>query len=172
MVNFSGMHRVPRRSQYGRAQERQAAIAHYPGGGLDIAVVMALLAAIFAYLSAVVAIIVFFLMSADALLYRPHHGATNPWSEIVAAAKVDPLKMKVPQPARSIAEAIPQRSAAAEYRRRSAASNMRFAEQHKRAFEREARARYGVRRQQRAAPPLALGYAEEPAAEIGYGPWR
>ena len=82
---------------------------------------MGLLASIFAYLSAVAAIIVFFLMSADALLNHARHQATNPPSELVTAAKINPHK--------------PSEG-----------------------------------RRERAAAPLALGYAQEPAPRFGDEP--
>jgi hypothetical protein len=57
---------------------------------------------------------VFVLVSADALLYHPHHHATNPRSELVTAAKIDPHKPKAatppPQRPANVA-AIAQRSA-------------------------------------------------------------
>ncbi len=135
---------------------------------------MGLLAAIFAYLSAVAAIIVFFLMSADALLYHSHDHATNRRSEIMTVARADPLKMAAPRRSHGAAEVrtIPQRSVAAEYRRKPALANMRFAEQRRPALRREAQARYWALHRERRAAPLALGYAEEPAAALGYGPSR
>jgi hypothetical protein len=136
---------------------------------------MGILASIFAYLSAVAAIIVFVLMSADALLYHPHHHATNPRSELVTAAKIDPHKPKAaappPQRPANVA-AIPQRSAATEYRRRADLTNTRIAEQRRLALHRAQQARYWALHRGRAAAPRALGFAEEPTPRFGDESWR
>lgn len=150
-------------------------VAHYLKAGRICWSPMGLLAVIFAYLSAVAAIVIFFLMSADALLYHPHHQAPNPHSEIVVAAKIDPLDMKkAPRPPRRAAEvrAIPQRSTATEYRRKSDLSNTRFDEQRKRALRRSAHARNWALRREPGEGRHALGYAEEPAAPFGNDPFR
>lgn len=135
---------------------------------------MGFLASIFAYVSAIAAIIVFFLMSADALLYHPRHHATTR-SELVTAAKIGPYNPgKAAQPPQRSANnaAIPQRGTVAEYRRKAAVSNNRFEEQHRRALRREQQARYWAPRREHAAAPRALGYAEEPALPFGDEPWR
>ncbi len=136
---------------------------------------MGILASIFAYLSALAAIIAFFLMSADALLYHAHHQAANPPPEPIAAAKINPDKPNkaAHQPQWTAdAGAIAKTGAAAEYRRKADLSNARFEEQHRRAWRREHEARYRALRRERAAAPLALGYAQEPAPRFGDEPWR
>jgi hypothetical protein len=137
---------------------------------------MGLLASIFAYLSAISAIIVFFVMAADALLYHPHHRAANPQPELItAAAKIDPRKLdKAAQPPQRTADVagIPKSGALAEYRRRSDLSNTRFEDRRRRTLRREQQARYWELRRDRAAAPLALGYAEEPAPQFGDEPRR
>jgi hypothetical protein len=136
---------------------------------------MGILASIFAYLSAVAAIIVFVLMSADVLLYHPHHHTTNPRPELVTAAKIDPHEPETatPRPQRPAnVAAIPQRSAVTEYRRRADLTNTRIEEQHRRALHRAQQARYWAPRRGRAAAPLALGYADDPTRRFGDESWR
>jgi hypothetical protein len=137
---------------------------------------MGFLASIFAYLSAISAIIVFFLMVADALLYHPHHHAANPRSELIsAAAKIDPHKPnKAARPLQRSAgvASIPQSGAPTEYRRRTDPSNTRFEDQRRRALRREQQAKYWELRRERAPAPLALRYAEEPAPQFGDEPRR
>lgn len=133
---------------------------------------MGLLASIFAYLSAVAVIIVFFLMSADALLNHAHHQATNPPSEMVTAATINPHKLnKVAGAAQKGADAIPKTGTAAEYRRKVSLSNTRLQERH-RALRREQEARHWALRREQATAPLALGYAQEPVRRSGDEPWR
>jgi hypothetical protein len=132
---------------------------------------MGLLASIFAYLSAVAAIIVFFLMSADALLNHARHQATNPPSELVTAAKINPHKpSKVAHASHKTADAIPKTGAAAEYRRKANLSNTRLEDRRRRALHQEREAREWALRRERAAAPLALGYAQEPAPRFGDEP--
>lgn len=137
---------------------------------------MGFLASIFAYLSAISAIIVFFVMAADALLYHPHHHAANPRPELItAAAKIDPHKPnKAAQPPQRTAGVggIAQSGAAAEYRRRTDLSNTRFEDRRRRALRREQQARYWQLRRERAPAPLTLGYAEEPSPQFGDEPRR
>jgi hypothetical protein len=101
---------------------------------------MAILASIVAYMSALGAIIVFFLMSANALLYHPHHHMTTPQSELITASSINPDKPNknahAPQWTAD-AGAVPEAGAAADYRRRADLSNTRFEEQHTRALRRE-----------------------------------
>lgn len=125
---------------------------------------MGLLASIVAYLSVVAAIVIGFMMSADALLNHSRHQATNPRPEITTAAKADSLKIKkAAKPPRNTAElrAIPRKSMATEYRRKTALSNTRLREQRKRTVQ-KAQRRYWPRHRKSAAAPRALGYAEEP----------
>jgi hypothetical protein len=73
---------------------------------------MGLLASFAAYLSVVAAIVIGFLMSADALLHDSHQLAANQRPEIITAAKTDLLKTKnAVKPSRNAAEqrAIPQK---------------------------------------------------------------
>ena len=130
---------------------------------------MGLLASIIAYLSVVAAIVVGFLMSADALLHHSHQLAADQRQEIITAAKTDSLKTKkAVKPSRNTAEqrAIPQKSTAAEYRRKTELSNTRPRDVHKR----EARRGNWPVSHQPAAAPRALGYAEEP--RFSGDPWR
>jgi hypothetical protein len=134
---------------------------------------MALLASIFAYLSAVAAIIVFFLMSADALLNHAHHQATSPPSELVTAATINPHKLnKVAHAAQKTADAIPKTGTAVEYRRKADLSNTRLDERHSRVLRREQEARNWAPRREHAPASLALGYAQEPVRRFGDAPWR
>jgi len=126
---------------------------------------MGLLASIVAYLSVVAAIVIGFLVSADALLHHSHQLAASQRSEITTAAKTDALKTKKTVEQRT----IPQRSMAAEYRRKTELSNTRSREPHKRTV-REARRGYWPPYRQPAAAPPALGYAQEP--RFSGGPWR
>lgn len=124
---------------------------------------MGLLASNVAYLSVVAAIVIGFMMSADALLNHSHHQATNPRPEITTAAKANSLKTKkAAKPPRNTAEirAIPRKSMAAEYRRKTEPSNTRSREPHKRTVH-EAQRRYWPLHREPAAAPRALGYAEE-----------
>jgi hypothetical protein len=131
------------------------------------------LAAIFAYLSAVAAIIVFFLMSADALLNHAHHQETNPRSELVTAATINSYKLgKAAHAARKAADAIPKTGTAVEYRRKVRLSNSRLDERHSRALRREQEARNSAPRRERAAGSLALGYVQEPMRRSDDEPWR
>jgi hypothetical protein len=138
---------------------------------------MGLLASIVAYLSVVAAIVVGFLMSADALLYHSHQRATNPRPQIATAAKLDSSKMKkAAQPLRHTAEqqAIPRKSIATAYRRKMQLSNPRIREPHKRTVH-EAQRRYRMLQREHAAAPRALGYAEEPrfsGDRFSGDPWR
>jgi hypothetical protein len=125
---------------------------------------MGLLASVVAYLSVVGAIVVGFLMSADALLQHSHQRATNPRPEITTAAKLGSSTMKkAAKPLRNAAEqqAIPQRSMAMAYRRKMELPNPRIREPHKRPMH-EARRRSWPLQRQHAAAPRALGYAEAP----------
>jgi hypothetical protein len=132
---------------------------------------MGLLASIFAYLSAVAAIIVFFLMSADALLNHAHHQATNPPSELVTAAKINPhTPNKVAHAPQNSADAIAKTGSAAEYRRTANLSNTRLEERHRRALRREQEAGDWALRRERTTAPLALGYAQEPMRRLGDDP--
>jgi hypothetical protein len=134
---------------------------------------MGLLASIFAYLSAVAAIIILFLMSADALLNQAHHQATNPRSELVTAATINPHKLgKVAPAAQNSADAIPKTGTAVDYRRKVRLSNTRLEERHGRALRREQEARNWALGRERATAPLALGYAQEPVPRSGDVPWR
>jgi len=133
---------------------------------------MGLLASIVAYLSLVAAIVIGFLMSADALLHHSHQLAADQRQELITAAKTDTLKTKKPvKSSRNTAEqrAIPQRSTATEYRRKAEFSNSRVREPHKRTTH-EARRGYGPLYSEPASAPRALGYAEEPQFS-GYS-WR
>lgn len=130
---------------------------------------MGLLASIVAYLSVVAAIIIGFLMSADAVLNHSRQLAAEQRPEIITAAKTDALKTKkAVKPSRNAAEqrAIPRRSTAAEYSRKAEVSNTRSHEPHKR----EARRGYWRLDRQVAPGPRALGYAEEP--RFSGDPWR
>ena len=134
---------------------------------------MGLLASIVAYLSVVVAIVIGFLMSADALLYHSHHQTANPRPEITTAAKADALKTKkAVKPSRNVAElrTIPRKSMATEYRRNTELSNPSPGAPHKRTVRTEAQKRYWALRQEHPAPPRPLGYAEEP--RFGGYSWR
>ena len=125
---------------------------------------MGLLASIVAYLSVVAAIVIGFLMSADAVLYHSHHHATNPQPEITIAAKADSLKTrKALKPARNAAEvrAIPQKSTVTAYRRKTELSNTAVREPHKRTVH-EARRKYWPLNREPAGAPRALGYAQAP----------
>jgi hypothetical protein len=139
---------------------------------------MGLLASIVAYLSVVAAIVVGFLMSADALLYHSYHRASNPRPEITMAARLDSSQMKTAaKPPRKTApprkpaeqQAIPRRSMATEYRRKIELSNTRAREPRKRTVH-EVQRRYLPLYREHAAEPRALGYAEEP--RFGGNPWR
>jgi hypothetical protein len=134
---------------------------------------MGLLASIFAYLSAVAAIIVFFLMSADALLNHAHHQAINPPSELVTAATINPHKLNnVARAAQKTADAIPKTGTAIEYRRKEDLSNTRGEERHSRALRLEQEARNWALRRERTAGSLALGYAQGPVRRFGDESWR
>ncbi len=134
---------------------------------------MGLLASIFAYLSAIAAIIIFFLMSADALLNHAHHEATNPRSELVTAATINPHKLnKVAGAGQKAADAIPKTGIAVEYRRKVRLSNTRSEERHSRASRREQEVRNWALRREQAGAPVALGYAQEPVRRFGDEPWR
>ena len=131
---------------------------------------MELLASIFAYLSTVAAIIVFFLMSADALPHHPHHRATNPRSELITAAEIGPHKpSKAARSLQHSAEtgAVPQPRATIEYRRQPDLSKARLDEQHRRALRKELQWRDWAQRAARDAAPLALRHAEEHAPRFG-----
>jgi Flp pilus assembly protein TadB len=133
---------------------------------------MGLLASIVAYLSVVAAIVIGFLMSADALRQHSHQLAADARSEIITAAKTDSLKTKnAAKPSRNTAEqrTIPQRSMAAEYRRKAELSNTRVREPHKRTVH-EARRGHWPPSREFAPAPRALGYAEEP--RFSGDPWR
>jgi hypothetical protein len=134
---------------------------------------MGLLASIFGYLSAVAAIIIFFLMSADALLNHAHHQATNPRSELVTAAIINPHKLgNIAHAAQESADAIPETGTAVEYRRKARLSNTGSEERHSRALRREQEARDRALRRERATAPLTLGYAQEPVPRSGDVLWR
>jgi len=129
---------------------------------------MGLLASIVAYLSVVAAIVIGFLMSADALVHHSRQLAANQRPEIIAAAKTDSLKTKKAwKPSRNTAEqrTIPQKSTATEYRRKAELSR----EPHKRTVY-EARRAYGPLYREPASAPRALGYAEQPP--FSGDPWR
>lgn len=131
---------------------------------------MGLLASIVAYLSVVAAIVIGFLMSADAVINHSHH-LTNPPPEMTTA-EADSLKAKkAAKPPRKTAElrAIPQKSIATDYRGKTALSNTRNREPHKRNMH-EAQRRYWPLPQEHAAAPRAFGYAEE--SRFGGDPWR
>ena len=151
------------------AQERQAQsriIAAAAGARRSL---MGLLVSIVAYLSVVAAIVVGFLLSADALLHHSHRLAADQRQEIITAAKTDSLKTKkAVKPARNNAEqrTIPQRSTSAEYRRKTRLSNTRSHEPH----EREARRGSWPLYRQADPAPRALGYADEP--RFSGDPWR
>jgi hypothetical protein len=132
---------------------------------------MGLLASIVAYLSVVAAIVIGFMLSADALLNHSHHQATEPRPEITTAAKADTLKTKkAAKSPHNTAElrAIPRKSMATEYRRKTL-SDTRFREQHKRSAH-EAQRRYWPLHRAPAAAPRAFGYAEE--SRFGGDAWR
>lgn len=132
---------------------------------------MGLLASIVAYLSVVAAIVIGFIMSADALLHHSHHHAINPGPEIAAAAKADTVKTKkAVKPARKTVElrAIPQRSTVTAYRRKTELSNSRR-EPHKGTVH-DAQRRYWPPQREHTAAPRALGYADEPP--FSGDPWR
>lgn len=136
---------------------------------------MGLLASIFGHLSAVAAIIVFFPMSAGALLYHPHHHATNPRSALITATNVGPHKPSKATPPKRTTDtgAIPQTAAAAEYRRKADLSNTRFEERHQCALRKEQEASEWALCGTHATAPLALGYAEEPTPpRVGDERWR
>lgn len=144
-------------------KEREPAIAHYCSGGGVRRSLMGLLASIVAYLSVVAAIVIGFLMSADAVLNHSHHHATDPQPQITAAAKTDSLKpKKATKPSQKAAElrAIPKKSTAAEYRRRTELSNTR--REPRRRPAQEAQRPYGQTHRDHAVAPRAFGYAEEP----------
>jgi hypothetical protein len=131
---------------------------------------MGLLASIVAYLSVVAAIVIGFLMSADAVINHSHH-LTNPRPEI-NAAETDAVKAKkAAKPPRKTVElrAIPQKSIATDYRRQTALSNPHIHEPHKRTMH-EAQRRYWPLHQGHAAAPRVLGYAEE--SRFSGDPWR
>ena len=133
---------------------------------------MGLLASIVAYLSVVAAIVIGFLMSADALLHHSRQLAADQRQEIITAVKTDLLKAKkAVKPSRNNAEqrTIPQKSTAAEYRRNAELSNTRSREPHKRTVH-EARRGYEPLYHEPAPAPRAFGYAEEP--RFGGDPWR
>lgn len=133
---------------------------------------MGLLASIVAYLSVVAAIVIGFMLSADALLNHSHHQAIEPRPEITTAAKADTLKTKkAAKPSRNTAElrAIPKKSTATEYRRKTALSDTRVREQHKRTMH-EAQRRYWPLHREPAAASRAFGYAEE--SRFGGDAWR
>lgn len=133
--------------------------------------VMGLLASIVAYLGVVAAIILGFLMSADAVLIHSRHQATDPRPELSSvAANADSLKTKkAAKPRRHSAEVrtIPQKSTAAEYRRKAELSNNH----------REPAAHTGHEAHKQywphglyAAAPHAMGYADE--RRFSAEPWR
>lgn len=133
---------------------------------------MGLLASIVAYLSVVAAIVIGFMLSADALLNHSHHQVTNPRPEITTAAKADTLKTKkAAKSPRNTVElrAIPRKSMATEYRGKTALSDMRLREQHKRSAY-DAHRRYWPPHREPAAAPRAFGYAEE--SRFGGDAWR
>lgn len=156
---------------------------------------MGLLASIFAYLLAVTAIVVAYLMSFDAFLYRPDRAmvsrpaitsVSNPG--LVKAKKMPQKKMpqtnadQTRSAARNTSEArtIPNKSTAAEFRRRTYARTSLY-ERHaprrldeKRAMSEPRNSEHAKSEratpspaQQRRAAPYALGYAEEPASRFG-----
>jgi hypothetical protein len=134
---------------------------------------MGLLASIFAYLSAVAAIIVFFLMSADALLNHAHRQTTNPRPELVTVLKINSHKPnKAAHAPQQTADAIPKTSAAAEYRRTADLSNTRSQERHRRVLRRGQQARDWAFRRDHAAAPLAIGYAREAVPRFSDAPRR
>jgi hypothetical protein len=133
---------------------------------------MGLLASIVAYLSVVAAIVIGFLMSADALRQHSHQLAAAARPEILTAAKTDTRKTKTAvKPSRSAAEqrAIPQKSTAAEYRRKAELSNTGVRAPHKRTVHEARRGHWPLYREP-APAPRALGYAEEP--RFSGDPWR
>ena len=151
------------------AQERQAQSRIIAAAARARRSLMGLLASIIAYLSVVAAMVIGFLMSADALLHHSHRLAADQRQEIITAAKTDLLKTKkAVKPSRNTAEqrTIPQRSTAAEYRRKTELSNTRSHEPHKREAQRGSWPLY----RQPASAPRALGYAEEP--RFSGDPWR
>jgi len=134
---------------------------------------MGLLASIVAYLSLVAAIVIGFLMSADALLHHSHQLAADQRQELITAAKTDTLKTKkTVKPSRNTAEqrTIPQKSTATDYRRQAELSNTRSRELHKRTASGQAQKRYWALQRERVSAPRALGYAEEP--RFSGDPWR
>jgi hypothetical protein len=165
-MNLSRMISVPLPVREVRsASERRAAIAHYCSGGGVGRSHMGLLASIVAYLSVVAAIVIGFLLSADALLQHSHQVAADQRQEITVAAKTDALKTKkAVKPSRNTAEqrTIPQRSTATEYRRKAELSNTRSREPRKRTVSGQRQRRYWALQRERVGAPRALGYAEEP----------
>jgi len=133
---------------------------------------MGLLASIVAYLSVVAAIVIGFLMSADALVHHSRQLAANQRPEIITAAKTDSLKTKKAwKPSRNTAEqrTIPQKSTATEYRRKAELSHTQSREPHKRTVYEAPRA-YGPLYREPASAPRALGYAEQPP--FSGDPWQ
>jgi hypothetical protein len=131
---------------------------------------MGLLASIVAYLSVVAAMVIGFMMSADALLNHSRHQPTNPRPEITTAAQASLKGRKAAKPPRKTVElrTIPQRSMATAYRRKEL-SNTPVHEPHKRIVH-EAQRRFFPPQRQDAAARHALGYADEP--QFGGDPWR
>src|ERR1700758_3501362 len=89
---------------------------------------MGLLASIVAYLSVVAAIVIGFLMSADALVNHCRQLAADQRQEIITAAKTYSLKTKkAVKPSRNAAEqrTIPRRSMVTEYRPKAEVLNTR-----------------------------------------------
>lgn len=131
---------------------------------------MGLLASIVAYLSIVAAIVIGFLMSADAVINHSHH-LTNPPPQIATAETAATKAKKAARPPRKTVElrAIPQKSSVTDYRRKTALSNSRIHEPRKRTMH-EAQRRYWPLHQEHAAAPRVLGYAEE--SRFSGDPWR
>jgi len=133
---------------------------------------MGLLASIVAYLSVVAAIVIGFMLSADALLSHSHHQATNLRPELTAAAKADTVKTKkVAKSPHNTAElrAIPRKSMATDYRRKTAPSDARVRQQHERTMH-EAQRRYWPLHREPAAARRAFGYAGE--SRFDANAWR
>jgi hypothetical protein len=131
---------------------------------------MGLLASIVAYLSVVAVIVGGFVISADVLLnHSRHQTAASP--EITRAVQAGSLGAKATaKPSRNSAEfAIPKRSTAAEYRRKTELSSTRGRDERKHPT-REAHKQYGPHEREHAAAPRVFGYAQEP--RFGGDPWR
>lgn len=124
---------------------------------------MGLLASIVAYLSVVAAIVTGFMLSVDAL--RNHsHQVTEPRPEITVAAKAySPKTKKAARQPGNAAElrAIPRRSMATDFHRKTDLSNRGGHEAHKRT-EHEAQRRYAPSDREHAGAPRLFGYAQEP----------